>query len=106
MNQVDKVKKICKEKGISIHKLEMDCGFANGYVSQLKKGVFPTDRAVTISKYLGVDMDFLFTDENIFFEKDAKSSVKDQMLRIFETLSPDDQKLVLELALKFSKDKR
>lgn len=106
MNQIEKVKKICKEKGISIHKLEMDCGFANGYVSQLKKGVFPTDRAITISKYLGVDMDYLFTDEDLFFEKAPSNDIKDQMLRVFQSLCPDDQRLVLELAIKFAKEKR
>lgn len=59
MNQVEIVKKICKERGVSIHKLEMDCGFANGYVSQLKKGVFPTDRAAKIADYLSVSLDYL-----------------------------------------------
>ena len=38
MNQVEKVKELCKERKISLHKLEMDCGFSNGYIGQLKKG--------------------------------------------------------------------
>lgn len=41
MNQVEKVKELCKERKISLHKLEMDCGFSNGYIVQLKKGYFP-----------------------------------------------------------------
>ena len=59
MTQVERVKQICKKKKISIHKLEMDCGFANGYISQLKKGVFPADRAEIIANYLGVGLDYI-----------------------------------------------
>lgn len=59
MTQVEVVKKICKERSISIHKLEMDCGFANGYISQLKKGVFPTERAIIIAQYLDIPIDYL-----------------------------------------------
>ena len=44
MNAVERVKAICKERKIPISKLESDCGFANGYIGQLRKGVFPDDR--------------------------------------------------------------
>lgn len=59
MNSVDRVKNLCKERKIAISKLEKDCGFANGYISQLRKGVFPTDRLIVISKYLNVTPEFL-----------------------------------------------
>ena len=65
MTQVERVKQICKERKISMHKLEMDCGFSNGYISQLKKGVFPADRAIVIAKYLGISLeDITGQDEN------------------------------------------
>lgn len=44
MTSVEIVKNICKERKIPISKLEKDLGFSNGYISQLKKGVFPADR--------------------------------------------------------------
>lgn len=44
MNSVELVKSICKERKIPISKLEMDCGFSNGYVRKLKEGKFPSDR--------------------------------------------------------------
>ena len=59
MNQVENVKQICKEKGVAISKLEKECGFSNGYISQLRKGVFPTDRLIKIAKYLNVPLDTL-----------------------------------------------
>ena len=62
MNTVDRVKAICKERKIAISKLEKDCGFANGYIGQLKKGSLPDDRAITIAKYLGVSLGELLDD--------------------------------------------
>lgn len=41
MNSVELVKNICKERKIPISKMERDLGYANGYIGQLKKGVFP-----------------------------------------------------------------
>ena len=59
MNSVDRVKAICKERNIPISKLEKDLGFANGYIGQLRKGVFPDDRLLKISDYLDVSVDYL-----------------------------------------------
>lgn len=63
MNSVERVKQICKERKIPISKLEKDLGFSNGYISQLRKGTFPTDRIAKISEYLKVSIDYLLTGE-------------------------------------------
>lgn len=63
MNSVERVKSICKEKKIPISKLERDLGYSNGYIGQLRKGVFPTDRLVDIATYLNVSTDYLLTGE-------------------------------------------
>ena len=59
MNAVELVKQVCKERGISIAKLERDCDFSNGYIGKVKKGVFPVDKAQKISDYLGIDLNLL-----------------------------------------------
>ncbi len=56
MNEVDKVKAICKERNIPLSRVEKSCGFANGYIGQLKKGVFPSDRLIKIAEYLDVPL--------------------------------------------------
>lgn len=63
MSSVERVKSICKEKKIPISKLERDLGYSNGYIGQLRKGVFPTDRLVDIANYLNVSTDYLLTGE-------------------------------------------
>lgn len=65
MNSVERVKKICKERKIAISKLERDLGYANGYVGQLRKGVFPADRLQEIANYLDVTAEYLLTGENV-----------------------------------------
>ena len=61
MNSVERVKMICKERKIPISKLEKDLGFSNGYIGQLRKGVFPADRLSEIAKYLYVTPEYLMT---------------------------------------------
>ena len=59
MNSVELVKAVCKDKHIPISRLERECGFSNGYIAGLKKGVFPAQRLQVIADYLGVSMDYL-----------------------------------------------
>lgn len=63
MNSVERVKLICKERKIPVSRLEKDLGYANGYIGQLRKGVFPDDRLVEIAVYLGVTTDYLLGTE-------------------------------------------
>ena len=76
MNAVERVKTICKERKIPISKLESDCGFTNGYIGQLRKGVFPDDRILKIAEYLNVSVDYLMTGNEVqFIVETAKNDV-------------------------------
>ena len=59
MTSVEIVKNICKTRKIPIYRLEKDLGYSNGYISQLRKGVFPSDRLTEIAAYLDVPLDML-----------------------------------------------
>lgn len=63
MNSVERVKAICSDRRIPISRLERELGFSNGYIAQLRKGVFPADRLAMIAEYLGVTTDYLLTGE-------------------------------------------
>lgn len=67
MNSVERVKALCKDRKIPISKLEKDLGFSNGYIGQLRKGVFPSNRLISIAEYLNVSPDYIMTgdEENI-----------------------------------------
>ncbi len=63
MTSVEIVKNICKSRKIPIHRLEKDLGYSNGYISQLRKGVFPSDRLTEIAAYLDVPLEMLLGSE-------------------------------------------
>jgi len=64
MNTIEKIRNICKEKGIAVSKVERDLGFSNGYINSQKKGRIQFERLVKISGYLRVPMDELVGDDD------------------------------------------
>lgn len=71
MNSVDIVKKLCRENGISVAKLERELGFANGYIRGLKKGVFPSDRLEKIAKFFDVPLEYLYGNSDVRLDEDT-----------------------------------
>ena len=106
MNAVEIVKTICKERKIPISKLESDCGFANGYIGQLRKGVFPDDRILKIAEYLNVSVDYLMTGNEVEFivetaKKDVllttmPSRIKEYALKLAE-MPEEKRELVMQM---------
>ena len=106
MNAVERVKTICKERKIPISKLESDCGFANGYIGQLRKGVFPDDRILKIAEYLNVSAEHLMTGKDVddiveIAKKDVllanmPSEIKEYALKLAE-LPKEKQEQIISL---------
>lgn len=105
MNSVERAKELLKQKGISIHKAEMDLGFSNGYIGQLRKGTFPDDRLHKIANYLGVSAEYLSTGEDRKYEISNAELLADVLgdirlmtaLKKYMTLSEDKKNHVLEM---------
>lgn len=89
MNSVERVRQLCKERKIPVYRLEKELGYANGYINQLRKGVFPADRLLEIANYFSVSVDFLMTGETektpTLTEKDRRDVAKD-VYQIMESL--------------------
>ena len=86
MNSVERVKKICRERKIPVSHLEKDLGYANGYIGQLKKGVFPADRLMEIADYLQVSASYLLNGEEESPQLTARDE-RDIARRLQDTLS-------------------
>lgn len=56
MNSVEIIREMCKTRGISIAKLERDCGFSNGYIRGLREGKLPSERAAIVADYFEVPL--------------------------------------------------
>ena len=100
MNSVERVKEICKNRKIPISKLEKELGFSNGYISQLRKGVFPADRLEKISNFLGVTTTYLMTGE----ENSEKSLTPKDEKDIEKILEQTREQLMNQEGLMFDGD--
>ena len=100
MTVVDRIKTICRERKIPLAKLERECGFANGYISQLRKGTMPADRMEKVAAYLGMTPAELMHGERDISAEIQDIIVKDQeaskLLVELYALPDDDRKLVAD----------
>lgn len=90
MNSVELIKELCKDKKISIAKLERDCGFSNGYIRGLRRGVLPNDRAKIIADYLGVSLDYLTTGTEKGLTNKDKRDISKTVNELMEKLDSND----------------
>lgn len=60
----ERVKSLCKERGIPVYQLERALGFSNGYFAGLIRGNVPYDRAVMVAEYFDVPVEYVLTGEN------------------------------------------
>lgn len=96
MNTVERIKTICKERKIAISTLEKTCGFANGYIGQLKKGSVPDDRLIKIADYLKVSIDYLMTGEENPISDDMVSE-HIELISKWEKLSEKQRNAILDI---------
>ena len=116
MTPIDRIRIECKKKGVAISRLEKSCGFANGYIRNLREGKMPADRLQKIADYLGVSYKYLLTGEQEEINAAALFSGPDAILEpaldmekfneIFKAayaeattgayrLAPDEKKIIL-----------
>lgn len=95
MNTVERLKSILKERKIAVSKLERECGFANGYISQLRKGSIPDDRLKIIADYLNVSSYYLTTGEEFSSDYTLQLGESDANLLLeYHKLSDSNRKQV------------
>lgn len=100
----ERIKILCKKNGISLNKLETECGFAKGYLSKLDKSTPNMVYLQRVANFFGVTTDFLLTGkENVedIAILDVKlteldSRIKEYALKLSK-LSPEKQELVMKL---------
>lgn len=72
----DKIKLLCKEKGVTITGTEKELGFARGSLSKIDKNKPSTERIIKLAEFFGVQIDYL-TGESEF-------KTKEEMFRHFD----------------------
>lgn len=115
---VERIKELCKERGIRVSHLEQALGFANGSIVKTS-GKTEFDRVKKIADYFGVTIEYLtegkseekestsgkkyyFDDETAEF---AEEVFQDKNLRaLFDAArgtSPEEMKIAVEMLAKF-----
>lgn len=78
MTRYEKIKALCKERGITITGLERELGFARGSLSKIDKNQPSADRLEKLSSYFGLPVDY-FLEVQTFgqqkeYYKDAETA--------------------------------
>ncbi|MGT2774966.1 helix-turn-helix domain-containing protein [Streptococcus hyovaginalis] len=60
----EKIKELCKKKGISLNQLEDKLGFSQNYIYSMKKGNPKVENLQKIADYFGVSTDYLLGRTN------------------------------------------
>lgn len=79
MTLLERVKMLCKEKGVSQGKMEKEIGISNGASSKWKSSSPSMEILQKLSSYFEVSVDYLMTgiDEDGLTEKDNRDIAKD-----------------------------
>jgi len=80
---IERIREICKERGIAISALEKALGYSNGYLNPKKAKDVSGSRLVEIAEYLGVSVSRLLGEE----EKSAALPEEDgNLMEILEAI--------------------
>lgn len=93
---VERIRELCREKGISILKLEMACGFSNGSVNKWSRQSPSADKLLTVASFFGVSMEYLLTGKQPTVT-DGLSEEAIMTANIIDALPPERRRLLLAL---------
>lgn len=100
----ERIKTLCKQNGISLNQLEMECGFAKGYLSKLDKSMPNMAYLQKVADRLSVTTDYLLKGEESVENVailDVKLTKLDSRLKEYASklskLSIEKQELVIKL---------
>lgn len=85
MEIVERVRTLCKERGIAISKMEKDLGYGNGYFNPKKLKAIPSGRLQEIAEYLNVSVNELLG------ENDRKYYIDPQTAEIAQQIYEDKE---------------
>lgn len=80
MNVYERIRQLCKEKGVSVRQMEIDNGMIRGKASKWKTYTPKADALLALSEYFGVSTDYILTGEQSGVSKENHYDVETEML--------------------------
>lgn len=65
MNRLEKLQTLCKQRGLTINKLEQELGMPQSSLQKFGQSVPKADRLYKVAKYFGVPMEYFFEDGTV-----------------------------------------
>ena len=100
MNLKERIKTLCKEKGITVNKLEKTLGFGTGYVAKLDNSTPNTAKIQLIADYFGVSLDYLMTGEKPEIPEFELEHL--ELIELYSKLKTEQKSAVLNLLRSFA----
>ena len=111
----ERIKQLCREKGITIRKVETDLGLSNGYISKLDASDPSATKIQAIAAYLDTTIDYLINgiapDHYYLNEKTAEIAqavYDDPDLRLLfdaaRKAKPENVRLAAEMLRRFKNE--
>lgn len=109
MTLKDNIKNLCKEKGVSMNKLETDLEFGKGYISKLDKSVPNSAKLQKIADYFGVSIDYLLNGKSssikVIDENDNVIVLDDEALELIDSLRKNpEMRMLFSVSKKATKE--
>lgn len=89
MTLLDRVKELCKEKGVSQRRMEQDIGISNGASSKWENSSPSVDVVNKISKYFDVSINYLITGQKTPDNPKLNSRDENDIAKRLETTLSD-----------------
>lgn len=84
MDRLEKLQTLCKQRGLTINKLEQELDMPQSSLQKIGQNVPKADRLYKVAKYFGVPMEYFFDDE------DSLERYMEQARRDFESSLEED----------------
>ena len=75
----EKIRNLCKENGITVTKLESDCGFSKGSLCRVSKSQPSMERVQKIADYFGISVGNLTGEETEYYIDEETAEVAQQI---------------------------
>lgn len=103
MTTKERIKELCKEKGISINKLENELGFGSGYISKLEKSTPNSKKIKQIADYFGTSIDYIMNGHVIEFQAGQNHA---EVLKLYAMLTEEEQEQIKNMMEFFIKNRK
>lgn len=104
MTAKERIKELCKEKGISINKLENELGFGAGYISKLDKSTPNSKKIKQIADYFDTSIDYIINGHVIEIQKTGQNHA--EVLKMYSMLSKEEQEQIKNMMEFFIKNRK